>query len=73
MEVKSTPTLSEVPNRTTTFDWYSEGEERAVVVDGNLVVVRFVGRHGRKARISIQAPPGAEFHGPDKGHSSGGN
>ena len=43
------------------IDWYSEGESRTVAVDGIRLVVRFVGRKGRRARIAIQAPPGAEF------------
>ena len=43
------------------IDWYSEGESRIVEIDGVRVVVRFVGRHGRRGRIAITAPPGATF------------
>jgi hypothetical protein len=43
------------------IDWYSEGESRIVEVDGVRVMVRFVGRHGRRGRIAITAPAGATF------------
>ena len=43
------------------IDWYHEGEARTVEVDGVRVVVRFVGRRGRRGRIRITAPPGAVF------------
>lgn len=43
------------------IDWYHEGESRTVEVDGVRVVVRFVGRKGRRGRISIEAPAGAVF------------
>ena len=43
------------------IDWYAEGEERIVEADGIQVVVRFVGRKGRRGRIAITAPPGAAF------------
>jgi hypothetical protein len=42
-------------------DWYAEGQERVVEVDGVRVVIRFVARKGRRARIAITAPPGAAF------------
>lgn len=42
-------------------DWYSEGQARTVEVDGVEVTIRFVGRKGRRARISIVAPAGAVF------------
>jgi hypothetical protein len=42
----------------TCIDWYSEGETRVVVFDGVRVVVRFVGRKGRRGRIVIEAPAG---------------
>jgi hypothetical protein len=45
----------------TCIDWYSEGETRVVEVDGVRVVVRFVGRKGRRGRIVIEAPAGAVF------------
>jgi len=43
------------------IDWYAEGQSRAVEVDGVRMVVRMVGRKGRKARIAIEAPAGAMF------------
>ena len=48
------------------IDWYAEGEERIVEVDGMQVVVRFVGRKGRRGRIAITAPPGAAFRARDR-------
>jgi len=51
------------PERPTSrcIDWYAEGQSRMVEVDGVHINVRFVGRKGRKARISIEAPAGAVF------------
>lgn len=43
------------------IDWYHEGESRTVEVNGVQVTVRLIGRKGRRSRISIVAPPGAEF------------
>jgi hypothetical protein len=43
------------------IDWYAEGEAREVVIAGVCVVVRFVGRKGRRARIAITGPEGAAF------------
>ena len=48
------------------IDWYAEGEERIVEADGIRVVVRFVGRSGRRGRIAITAPPGAAFLAGDQ-------
>jgi hypothetical protein len=48
------------------IDWYAEGEERIVEADGIRVVVRFVGRKGRRGRIAISAPPGAAFLASDR-------
>lgn len=48
------------------IDWYAEGEERIVEAGGIQVVVRFVGRKGRRGRIAITAPPGAVFRGCDR-------
>jgi hypothetical protein len=47
------------------IDWYSEGETRVVEVDGVRVLVRFVGRKGRRGRIVIEAPAGAVFSADD--------
>lgn len=54
------------------IEWYSQGQARSIIVEGHEILVRFVGRKGRKARIAIVAPPGAQFdnmpppiiHGP---------
>ncbi len=48
------------------IDWFSEGESIIVEVDGVRVVVRFVGRKGRRGRIVIEAPAGAVFATPDE-------
>jgi hypothetical protein len=42
-------------------EWYAEGQSRTVEVDGACIVVRFIGRKGRRGRIEIQAPAGAVF------------
>jgi hypothetical protein len=47
------------------IDWYSEGETRIVDANGVLVMVRFVGRHGRRGRIAITGPPGSTFRSAD--------
>jgi phenylpyruvate tautomerase PptA (4-oxalocrotonate tautomerase family) len=43
------------------IDWYSAGQERSVMVGNMEVIVRFVGRKGRRGRISITAPAGAVY------------
>jgi len=40
------------------IDWYSEGQERVVEVAGVRIVISYVGRKGRRARIAITAPSG---------------
>lgn len=45
-------------------DWYAQGESHTVEVDGVCIVIRLVGRKGRRARIAITAPPGARFSTP---------
>jgi hypothetical protein len=53
---------NDLPAPTSTcIDWFSEGETRVVEVDGVRVLVRFVGRKGRRGRIVIEAPAGAAF------------
>ena len=51
------------------IDWYAEGEERIVEASGMRVVVRFVGRKGRRGRIAIVAPAGATFQALDRGEN----
>jgi len=53
------------------IDWYAEGEERIVEADGVRVVVRFVGRKGRRGRIAITAPPRAAFRACDRNKTAG--
>ena len=48
------------------IEWYADGQERIVEADGIQVVVRLVGRKGRRARIAITAPPGAAFLACDR-------
>lgn len=43
------------------IDWYSEGEERTIEIGEVQVTVRFIGRKGRRGRISVVAPAGAVF------------
>jgi hypothetical protein len=47
------------------IDWYAEGESRVVEIGDVQVIVRCVGRKGRRARIAITAPPGAAFRSLD--------
>jgi hypothetical protein len=49
------------PNSCRCIDWYSEGEARIVECNGVQIVVRYVGRKGRRGRIVIEAPDGASF------------
>lgn len=46
-------------------DWYAEGQSRVVEAGGLKVTVHYVGRKGRRARIVIEAPAGAEFRSDD--------
>jgi hypothetical protein len=48
-------------------DWYHEGECRSVEIGGVRIVIRFVGRRGRRGRIAIEAPAGAVFQALDRG------
>lgn len=50
----------------TCVDWYSEGESRTVEVNEVRVVVRLVGRKGRRGRIVLEAPTGAGFLAADR-------
>jgi len=72
LETRATSTMADAPANAVTssppptsvcIDWYSEGECRAVEVGGVRVVVRYVGRSGRRGRIAIEAPAGAVFRG----------
>ena len=46
------------------IEWYAEGQTRVVDVGGIQITIRFVGRRGRRGRISITAPPGTRFSVP---------
>ena len=52
---------ADTPLTSQSVDWYHEGESRTVDVAGVQVTVRLVGRKGRRSRIAIVAPAGAEF------------
>lgn len=43
------------------IDWYAEGESRIIESNGVRIIVRFIGRKGRRGRIMITAPPGTIF------------
>jgi hypothetical protein len=49
----------------TCIDWFSEGETKQVECNGVRVIVRFVGRKGRRGRIVIEAPAGSVFRAGD--------
>jgi hypothetical protein len=55
------------PPDSSCVDWYAAGETRVVEVAGVRVVVRFIGRKGRRGRIAITAPAGAIFHAMERG------
>jgi hypothetical protein len=41
--------------------WYSEGQGCVVRIGNEEIVVTFLARSGRRARVKIEAPQGAEF------------
>lgn len=43
------------------IDWYAQGDSQMVEVNGVRIIVRLVGRKGRRARIAISAPSTAKF------------
>lgn len=43
------------------IDWFRQGEERTIELGEHRVVVRFVGRKGRRGRIAITVPPEARL------------
>lgn len=45
-------------------DWYAQGDAQVVELDGKQILVRLVGRKGRRARIAIEAPKGSQFLKP---------
>ncbi len=49
------------PTTSQCVDWFHEGEELTVDIDGVHFSVRFVGRHGLRSRIATSAPAGANF------------
>lgn len=52
---------AEAKPRSQCTSWFAEGEALRVIVGEAEVLVRYQGRKGRKARISITAPAGAQF------------
>ncbi|MFZ1934874.1 MAG: hypothetical protein WCB27_13290 [Thermoguttaceae bacterium] len=70
-DLNATGNRSHVPAEASQcIDWYAEGQERVVEADGVRLVVRFVGRKGRRGRIAITAPPGAAFRTCDRNESA---
>ena len=61
MQEATPQTVKAFPPTSKSIDWYSEGEGRVVEVDGVRMVVRYLSRKGRKARIVIEGPGGAVF------------
>lgn len=55
------PPSVDFPAKSTSIEWYHEGDTRVVEVDGVQVTIRLVGRRGRRARIAIEAPAGSVF------------
>lgn len=53
------------PDRSELIDWFSEGEQRIIEIGDVQVTIRFVGRRGRRGRISIAGPAGCQFRNPD--------
>jgi hypothetical protein len=47
------------------IDWFAEGESKLVRIGEAEIEVRLVGRKGRRSRIAITAPAGAEFQAAD--------
>jgi hypothetical protein len=52
-------------------EWYCEGQSRVVEIGDMQVIIRCVGRKGRRARISITAPAGAVFQSLDLNENVG--
>ncbi len=55
------PPPATTPHTTRCTDWYTEGESRVVVVGDVRIVITFLGQKGRRGRLQIEAPAGAEF------------
>lgn len=66
MDKDERPRNVPAPRSSAMIDWYSEGETKQVEFHGVQVTVRFIGRRGRRARIAIEAPPGAVFRAVDR-------
>jgi hypothetical protein len=54
------------PSTSQSIDWYHEGETRIIRVADIAIVIRFVGRKGRRGRIAVEAPAGAVFQSLDE-------
>jgi hypothetical protein len=56
------PLLASTPKQSSrSTDWYSEGQGRVVRIGNVEIIVTFLTRSGRRARVKIEAPAGAEF------------
>lgn len=58
--MKREPTPADGKNVESTT-WFSPGQSRSVLVNGIEIVVRFVGRKGRRGRICVTAPAESIF------------
>jgi hypothetical protein len=65
MDAKSNeppPLLASTPKQSSrSTDWYSEGQGCVVRIGNEYVVFKVLARKGRRARVLIEAPAGAEF------------
>ena len=52
---KSSKNVAERIEPIEVIDWFSQGESCSLQIGGMSVVVRFIGRKGRRARIAVSA------------------
>lgn len=48
-----------------TIDWYAEGDAREIDIGGVTILVQYLGRKARRARIKLVAPSAAVFNQVD--------
>ncbi len=53
------------PQTCQSIEWYAEGDLRTIEFGDFKIIVRYVGRKGRRARIAITTPVGAAFRSLD--------
>jgi hypothetical protein len=52
------------------IEWYGPGAARAIEVGDMRVIVRVIGRRGRRTRILIVGPPSATFKALDRSEAA---